>query len=251
MTIIPHCKVKHCRYKFTHTTAGHMCGIVGCKNPYGHGQIEHGDEVAVDNLKKYLSEKLLEKDYCNLPGCKYPWSHKTESHYCYKCKRRGQHTSSNCIIQSLDNACEKWSGYLDKRKIEEFVTYKNNVFFGIYVGMGCYIYVSCVNNFINTLFMHSDAWGQYGPQTNDTPIYVKFCEGLDNVTLEWSNYNIENKITRAKCPVSRKNINNENIKYIKGLDSKCSICYENNIEVYFEECEHSVVCKDCLKRLIT
>ena len=177
MTIIPYCKVKNCRYKYSHTTTGHMCGVNDCKEPYGHGQMEHGDVLAMNNLDRYLHEKLLKDDYCKLKDCKYPWSHKTESHYCYKCKKRGVHSSSNCIIQCLNNACETWSMYLDKRNIEEFVRYKNNIFFGIYVGMGCYLYISCVNNFINTIFMHTDFWGSMDPILTTHRYIIFFVTG--------------------------------------------------------------------------
>ena len=241
-----YCKVKHCRYPQTHTTAGHRCGIVGCLHPYGHGQVEHYNNDLKCKLVNYANDSMPVEKRCTVYGCKYPWSHSCNSHYCYKCKRRGAHGSRDCIIQSLDSASQKWGW--DKEKIEEFVYFKNNIIFEIYVGMGCAVFVSHKNNVTNTIFMHSDSWGQYGPEADDTPILNTFREGLDCVTSEWTEFN-EPVETSKKCPVCRKVNLQDDIKFIKGLDAKCVVCMENCIEVYFSACEHSVVCKTCLEQL--
>ena len=36
-----YCKAIGCRFKKLHTTLGHTCGLEGCANPTGHGQMEH------------------------------------------------------------------------------------------------------------------------------------------------------------------------------------------------------------------
>ena len=42
------CKVKGCRFKYTHTTKAHKCGIC---NQFGHGQIEHYNDTNINLLK--------------------------------------------------------------------------------------------------------------------------------------------------------------------------------------------------------
>ena len=240
-----YCKIKHCRYADTHTTAGHKCGIDGCLYPYGHGHVEHYNEEFKCKLDPYLNECMPNEKQCSLYGCKYPWSHSDAAHYCYRCKQRGDHCVSNCIIQPLSSARV---ASLYKEKIEEFVIVKNNVMFEIHVGMGCSVFVSHKNNVTNTIFMNGDSWGQYGGETDDTPLLDNFIEGLDCVTDEWDAFN-EPVVTSKKCPMCRKINKEEDIKFIKGLDAKCVVCMENSIEVYFSACEHSVVCKTCLEQL--
>ena len=241
-----YCKIKHCRYPHTHTTEGHRCGVKGCKNHFGHGQVEHYNEQLKENLKKFFNETLLENERCTVFGCKYPWSHTKESHMCIKCERRGSHCSKDCIIQSLDDACNKWG--LNKQKIQDFLMLKNNIYFEVYVGMGCSVFISHKDNVTNTIFMHSDSWGQYGPETDDSPLLNKFIYGLESSTGNWFNFtNPDNN--QIKCPICRVINKKEDIKFIKGLEARCVVCMDNNIEVYFSKCEHSVVCKLCLDKL--
>jgi hypothetical protein len=241
-----YCKVKYCRFPYTHTTGGHKCGIKGCLHPYGHGQVEHYNEDLKCKLIHHQNDMIPSDKQCTITGCKYTWSHTNESHLCYKCKRRGVHCSKDCIIQSLDSAATKWGW--NKEKIEEFIRFKNNIIFEINVGMGCSVFVSHKNNVTNTIFMHQDSWGQYGEATDDTPILNNFRDGLDCVNDDWILFN-EPVETSKKCPMCRKINLQDDIKFIKGLDAKCVVCMENDIEVYFSACEHSVVCKTCLEQL--
>ena len=239
-----HCKVKHCRYSYTHTTSGHKCGVIGCTQPYGHGQIEHYNKEARDNLKSALLHKLPIDEHCTITGCNYSWNHTTKSHYCKTCNRYGLHHHSNCIIQPLNKCVEQWN--LDINKIEQFINTQDDIIFQIYVGMGCHVFISHKNNNTNTIFMHSDCWGQYGPETDDSKVFQLFSDGLTNITNHWTNFN---EPTEKKCPICRTLNMKDDIKFIKGLDAKCVVCLDNNIEVYFSACEHSVVCKSCLLRI--
>ena len=51
--------------------------------------------------------------------------------------------------------------------------------------MGCSLFISQKDNVTNTIFMHSDSWGQYGPETDDSTLLNKFIEGLDCYTQDW------------------------------------------------------------------
>ena len=53
------CQVAYCRYKFSHTTSGHRCGLCG---KYGHGQSECGNQWKIDQLNNACS--ILDP-FCN------------------------------------------------------------------------------------------------------------------------------------------------------------------------------------------
>nr|QFG74647.1 MAG: hypothetical protein [Megaviridae environmental sample] len=182
-----YCKVKYCRYPHTHTTSGHICGVIGCKYPYGHGQVEHYDFELRNKLKIYKFDTLPKDKQCTVYNCQHSYNHTNEAHHCYKCKRRINHSSEDCIVQNIDDACRKW--VFNKSKIDEFIKFKNNIIFQINVGMGCSLFILKKNNVLSTIFMHSDSWGQYGPETDDSKVLIKFQEGLTLVTTEWLEFN--------------------------------------------------------------
>lgn len=89
----PHCHVEQCRFKWTHVTSGHRCGLCG---QYGHGRIECGNamrrnELAVTWGPNYLPPELQ----CTLPGCRYARSHTSQAHHCNVCAGRG-HSAVTC-----------------------------------------------------------------------------------------------------------------------------------------------------------
>ena len=47
--------------------------------------------------------------------------------------------------------------------------------------MGCNWYVRRINNRYEYLFMHSDNWGQYGPETSDYPKYSEFIYNFTKI----------------------------------------------------------------------
>ena len=74
-----YCKVKNCRFPYSHTTKGHLCGKC---NKYGHGILECG------NIEKI---RRLEKDNTKLPNniqcshnCEHKEYHTTNAHHCSK-----------------------------------------------------------------------------------------------------------------------------------------------------------------------
>ena len=155
-----------------------------------------------------------------------------------------RHSSNDCIIQPLEIGCNRYD--IDITKISQFFENKDNVYIQCYAGMGCILYI-IKKTYIKTLFMHSDNWGQYG--MDDRPILEKNIVNLTDLTDDWLTY-INPDITsntNKKCPLCRKSI--EDIHFIKGLDKKCIVCEDNNIEVYFPKCEHSIICKTCFKKI--
>lgn len=248
-----YCKVAGCRFHKTHTTAGHLCGTC---NTYGHGRIECNNNIQKASLNVFLNDKLPEDDFCDLGGCKYPWSHNRHAHHCHKCFKN--HRSSRCIIQSFDNHASQFQ--ISNEHIQYSTLFLNthpNSYIKYYVGMGCELYIKKKNDMLESIFMHQDSWGQYGPQTSDTPILNKFIEGLQNDTdalnqfiLDYNNSNNETPnplTTEKKCPVCRTTI--KNVLDLKGSEDKCKVCFDNDVELYFTDCSHAVLCKPCYEKI--
>ena len=54
-----------------------------------------------------------------------------------------------------------------------------------------------------------------------------------------------------KCPICRKDIDVETVGPIFGSTDKCSVCLENNVEIYFPKCGHANTCNICFETLKT
>ena len=80
------CKVRGCRYRFSHTTAGHRCGTCGT---YGHGQLECGDRSAIRNLRDAMLAVESVATPCTVHGCTHAWTHTSDAHHCVACGVRG------------------------------------------------------------------------------------------------------------------------------------------------------------------
>jgi len=247
------CKVKHCRFPFAHTTKGHMCGT--CKQ-YGHGQIECGNQTKIDELKQYLGDTLEPSEHCQIDGCDSKETHNSKSHNCKKCYRN--HGSKDCIIQSIDELNKRYpiTNDYDYNTILKHLVLNDMCVNGGYVetepfAMGCKIFIKCVYDSNHTLvvsglFMHPDCWGQYGTSADDRDVLNLFLGGCENVTLKFKHYISSRTI---ECPLCRTINKMEDILPLKGNSEKCSVCLENNVEVYFKQCNHTCVCKKCCSKL--
>jgi hypothetical protein len=51
------------------------------------------------------------------------------------------------------------------------------------------------------------------------------------------------------CPLCRGEVNTEEAMRIRGSTDRCSVCYDNNVEMFFPECEHACVCQVCFSHL--
>ena len=239
------CKVQFCNYPYSHTTIGHKCGTCG---KYGHGQMECNDIEAISNLEKYYSEQLPKEKHCNIESCKYKWSHCNLAHHCHKCNM--SHGSKQCKIKTEEDFLrDKRDLYnlLDTNKLN-FIkeNINNNKYLEIYLGMGSNIYVRNKNNKIEFLYMHSDYWGQYGPTIDHSKYYEAFIKHINIVEYEPTYYHCDKII---KCPICRTKNKTSEILEVKGSSEKCSVCLENNIELYLSKCYHSCLCKTCFKQL--
>lgn len=87
------CRVIDCRYKYSHATQGHMCGKC---HKLGHGQVEHGNQRLIDDLKVFSNEELPVQCQCTVTGCTSKQYHKTSSHHCQICF--GLHSATCCPL---------------------------------------------------------------------------------------------------------------------------------------------------------
>lgn len=170
-----YCKVKNCNYSGYHLTQSHQCG--NC-NSFGHGQLECGNYELISNLKHISFGITLPNNlYCTSLFCESIYSHSSKSHQCTICQGRHFETLCNKPIHPT----MKYFAYNEAKKILEDKSGK--IFTEIYGGMGCQWFVkrNGINSPLSYFFMHTDNWGQYGPETDDTEKLKKFLEGYVHV----------------------------------------------------------------------
>ena len=284
-----YCQVQHCRFPKSHLTCAHKCGKC---SQLGHGQMECGDSLKITLLQnKIYVTKIVDGQtvyydvakrlpiyfQCTISRCASKHTHMRESHHCETCKRK-DHSKHDCIILPIENSrfANKYSD------IPQLLQNYNNIYIQDYVGMGCANIIRKRNNNIKVLFMHNDSWGQYGPHTDNTPIYNAFIEHLTDMgtlgtiaavrgppspvaagpQVGLSSPNDPDPITgdlplrshhmnnnKIKCPLCRTINTIDEISSVKGLSEKCCVCLDNNVTHYFPACEHACVCTTCYTQL--
>jgi hypothetical protein len=228
-----YCKVKFCKYPESHTTLGHFC-----KNcfQYGHGYIECGNQQEIDKLRDYDLDEMSIVNQCKFINCKNPKTHSCESHHCQKCHLR--HDEKTCLIKSK----EEYIIDIDNELLQSIENYekKFNQFINSYMKIEynqTIIFIRKINNLNIDIMEISqfDSCYQY--------LFNIFTKNL---------YFIGNFIGSEKtlnCPICRTHINKNNVFEIKGLNEKCNICFENNINLYFKSCNHAIICNICFDKL--
>ena len=151
------CKVKNCRFSSTHDTINHQCG--SCKR-FGHGRLECGNQQMIDNLKQYFTSVVN----CNL------------------CDSQNSHTKfcPNNGFAIIDDKLD-----LNGLSQSNISRLQSGQYYEVYQGMGCNTYVrkNLITGNLESLFMHTDAWGQYGIDTSDLPRYRAFINGYTKISL--------------------------------------------------------------------
>lgn len=195
MTEVIHCcRVRGCRFMNSHSTMGHRCGNCG---EFGHGVMECENNRSVENLAMFHHE-VTPGRRCTFHECPNPETHTNSSHHCHRCGRHGE-SAINCIIQPYNVHRGRFydDPYLNHFEINDFIRDLNgrNGVVPIFIGMGCTLWVR-VRFQINdepelmSLFMHSDAYGQYGEDSNDLPRLEAFKDGcVEYNPNSFSNYN--------------------------------------------------------------
>ena len=103
-----YCKVAGCRFSQFHTTIAHRCGTC---HQYGHGQMECNNIEKKNQLTMYINDQMPSYRWCSYTNCTYPWSHSSESHHCYICGIRSNHSALNCQQnqqQYLEQTHQEW-----------------------------------------------------------------------------------------------------------------------------------------------
>lgn len=241
-----YCKVSGCRYSSSHTTRNHTCGK--CKS-YGHGQIECGNLSKISYLSQFNEDKLPSNKYCVILNCDSKEYHSSNAHHCKYCTKL--HPESSCAIQPYEKYKSQFN--LSQSGIEETLTkFGNGTYIEWYMGMGCTLYIKNILGNYMALFMHSDDWGQYGQQTNLTPLYESFIDGYTKIN---ENDYVKDIIQDSKtiytfiCPLCRTSGNQNNVVDIKGSCDECKVCLSNNVELFFSSCSHACCCKSCFEQL--
>ena len=209
------CKVLGCRFSYSHTTSGHKCGRCG---EYGHGVLECRDKEAKENLKQYRLDFLPKEEQCLFPNCRYKWSHSCISHHCHKCG--GNHKSDDCGIIRDISKCGRI--FNDFSKLIENQTHH---FMIVLVDEEEYI---IRNN-----------QGKISVLSLETSYTNKFINGYNKIFEE----------DLIKCPLCRTVNLKKEVFNINGLDSKCSVCLDENINKFFKICGHACVCNNCFLKL--
>lgn len=240
------CRVLGCRFSTFHTTRSHQCGRC---NKMGHGQLECGNDDKLMKLAEHMTETLPQSEWCKFDYCDSRQYHTTNSHFCDFCDTRHDDIY-DCLYKDAQRTSE-----LINIDVEGVMRSKVDCFALHGLGMGNSMIIRNRAGIIESFYMHSDVWGQYGngPKLNHRPLYESFIYGLmplgsfqdivDQTTGNFGHYN------PVKCPICRTESNKEDIITIKGLSETCKVCLVNEIEKCFTNCNHACVCGSCLERL--
>ena len=259
------CKVNGCRYAGFHTTRDHQCGT--CKG-FGHGQIECDNDSRLSRLDQYLNEEMPQDKWCQFDYCENRKYHTTQSHYCKFCEM-SHRTINECMYKDLDGTNEILDLYSNLNiNLDRKFQNCDNFYVTMSAGLGSLYYIRKKAGVIESFFMGSDMWGQYGPapRINHRPLLDKFIEDITNMgDLQYFNPDNQNQENRnqdqnqnqsqrsqhkiIKCPLCRNETTTDKIITIKGLTETCKVCLVNEIEKCFIECNHACVCGECLESL--
>jgi hypothetical protein len=147
--------------------------------------------------------------YCKVSGCRFTSSHTTSGHKCGNCGVFG-HGILECVNNSHDNLRklnEKHGG--DILQKSKRCTVKN-----------------CSTFWNHTTEAHH--CNKCGTRTKNS----ECCLGPIKVDCP---------ICKTPNTIRKRNMN------IKGLDVKCCVCYDNNVDIFFESCKHINTCLECCK----
>ena len=242
------CRVQGCRHPTTHTTIAHRCG--NCRE-FGHGQIECNNDSMKEKLCLFFSDRINFLRRCEVPNCPNSETHHTTAHHCSKCGQR--HQEDNCIIQTLDYYRNRFSDddvqYFDEIKFLDENIHRNAIV-PIQLGLGCRLFIRVKDGVLTSLFMDFDSWGQYG-ESQDIQVYRNYIENSNimNVNSYCNIPELENPTRNIECPLCRTVNKESQISKVYGLEIKCSLCMDDNVNRFFQECGHACICHNCLDKL--
>jgi hypothetical protein len=129
-------------------------------------------------------------NWCHVDSCRFSDKHSTQNHQCGNCGKLG-HGRLECGNPDKIRALKEAPEYVEITKSEYAIiegrklmgSTQGKIFACVYAGMGCQWFVKRDSpySFLDTFFMHTDSWGQYGPQGDDTKKLQVFLCGYVNV----------------------------------------------------------------------
>lgn len=146
---------------------------------------------------------------CKVLGCRYPQYHVTKGHRCGKCKRYG-HGQLEC-------------GNATKIKI-----------------------LNEINDFMpanrQCTIKGCEYWYLHSKESHN----CKLC-GKNHSYLQCPRNIKKYKIECPMCRVLNKVLSTQKTTY--GVEGKCKVCLDNDIQVFLPKCGHTCLCWECLKIL--
>ena len=192
---IDYCKIENCKYKWTHKTESHECkycnkkhASINCKlNTKNKKNLviecpicRKSNKINIEIDRVYGLEEKCKACTMNyieiiLPGCKH-------AILCKKC----------CIIIGKKNILANKITEQDSMSIHTINEVRKVFISNISIispytvldaGMGCQLYIrkNSDTHQLEQFFMHSDSWGQYGIESDDTPYLEEFIENYIKV----------------------------------------------------------------------
>jgi len=281
------CRVAGCRHRNTHTTHHHRCGNCGefghgqmeCRN---NRLVENLHMAPREELPRNMwcnmmgcqSRRYHTTAAHHCPNC-------GENHSILNCNIQTLEENFNRYGRSND--IEPYRQYINVILARSHTNGNTDgVYIETYAGMGCILYIKAkMNSPIQSFFFHADNWGQYGENTSHVPSRDRFLDGAlplpdllnsdrsiienqinserDNqasqTIINNNNSNNSNNISPnvnhriISCPLCRTDVDTSRVQRIVGSRDTCSVCLEEEVQVFFTECGHAPVCRSCFDHL--
>jgi hypothetical protein len=283
------CRVSGCRFLNTHKTSQHRCGVCW---EFGHGVTEHGIwQRILDVSSVAANEGDASYTTCTIPGCHASRTHTDSGHHCMRCRRRCD-ADHNCIISNVSNESplpvqdaygklrQRWGGWqVHSHLLGGMVTdsYTTVHSFG-----HAWTVIVRPDGVGECAFLHSDAQGQYTPESDDRDIIEWFKGDRTEVHYSMSprphppppphlplptppsppypfllgpaSDSDDDDSASARmdqCPVCRADVaKSGGVTEVFGVtvDDSCSVCMDAPVSWIFTACGHMSVCEDCAQR---
>lgn len=168
-----------------HTSSAHSCTICNMRHSETECLQKHKYYELPCPMCKTINfiDKKLKKIYGLLNKCVICLTNNVELLYpqcghviiCIECFNECIRNSHNELLDETDEA------YYINRGRNILQSLPGNIYCELYGGMGCVWFIKRVNDEYSAFFMHSDCWGQYGPDTDDRPKLELFLSGANKV----------------------------------------------------------------------
>ncbi|VVU94614.1 hypothetical protein CPAV1605_339 [seawater metagenome] len=176
-----YCKIPQCNSRLFHTTSAHHCKICFGNHSEGLHNLLTNNIISTDYIVKCpicrTKNKVLEKQKL-ISGitekCSICLTNNVQIYFpkcghvcvCNDCCKKLENKNENHL--QIVSEYELPSDIVEEAK-RKFGNLPGKIYCKIYAGMGCCWYIRRSNNQeIEGFFMHSDSWGQYGPNTDDS-----------------------------------------------------------------------------------